>query len=70
MVAYSREQWLTMQSEMRPRISAMEAEINRLQTAIKNAHSLIDSAMGDTDPQDLDHPLLRACQTLRAALDP
>lgn len=37
--------------------------------AIRKAVSLIDVAMGDTDPPDEDDPLLVACQTLVGALD-
>jgi hypothetical protein len=39
-------------------------EIERLQEAAALALGLIDKALGDTDPQDENNPLLRACQTL------
>lgn len=36
---------------------------------MRKAASLIDEAMGDTDPNDANDPLLRASQTLWAALN-
>lgn len=39
-------------------------ENDRFRKTIAQAVLLIDRAMGDTDPQDPDHPLLLACQML------
>ncbi len=43
-------------------------EIKRLRRVMAEAHGLLDLHMGDTDPQDPDHPLLRAAQLLAEAL--
>lgn len=47
---------------------AATAERDALRGALETARSLIDRHMGDTDPQDPDHPLLRACQAISAAI--
>jgi hypothetical protein len=43
---------------------AVMNENDRLRRVIASAISLLDKAMGDTDPQDEDNPLLLACQML------
>jgi hypothetical protein len=53
---------------MRNALPALLDEIDRLRRAIRKAHTLIDKAMGDTDPIDPDDPLLRAAQALSFAL--
>jgi hypothetical protein len=47
---------------------AMEAQRDHLRAVMREVRSLMDRHMGDTDPQDPDHPLLRACQMLSHAL--
>lgn len=62
--------------EMRAALASRPAEatsrerVEVLEAAIRTAHSLIDKAMGDTDPADPDDPLLNAAQVLFAALTP
>jgi hypothetical protein len=48
--------------------NSAHAHAARLERAIRRAHSLIDQAMGDTDPPDADAPLLRAAQELAQVL--
>ena len=50
-------------------MDGQQAEIEMLRSAVQNARSLIDRAMGDTDPQDENNPLLLACQALSKALE-
>jgi hypothetical protein len=55
-----------------PKIAAAHAHYaarcRKLERALRRAHSLIDNAMGDTDPTDPDDPLLKAAQTIMKAL--
>lgn len=55
-------------AEARERAEKAEAEIERLKGAASRALSLIDQAIGDTDPSDPDNQLLLAAQALASAL--
>jgi hypothetical protein len=45
-------------------VSVLAHEVLYLRAVIKRAVMLIDQSMGDTDPTDSAHPLLRACNLL------
>lgn len=49
-------------------VAAQARENEMLRAALERARTLIDRAMGDTDPLDEDDPLLVACQAISAAL--
>jgi hypothetical protein len=60
-----REHYATVDRTLR----AVEDRWAQMERAASEARTLIDRAIGDTDPRDPDNPLLRACQILSAALD-